>query len=130
LREAASEGILIDLPEPNWNELRDAYGSAEDLPDLLADLEPDPKSPAWGELWGRVCHQGSTFSASPHVLPFLLAAAADWGPSGRVMPLVLAACIVAAPETDLDGYTSCVAQLRQLALETLAGDDLSRTDRI
>jgi len=35
--------------KPNWNELRDAYGSAAGLPDLLANLEPDPKAPVWGD---------------------------------------------------------------------------------
>ena len=38
LRDAASGSILVSMPEPNWNELRDAYGSAEDLPE-----NPPPK---------------------------------------------------------------------------------------
>ena len=118
------------MPVPNWKDLRDAYGSAEELPDLLAELEPDPQSPVWGELWGRVCHQYSTFSASPHVLPFLLAAASGWEPTSRAMPLALAGSIVSAPETNLEGYGPSVEQLRILALETLESRDLSRSDRI
>src|SRR5262245_60984941 len=98
--------LIVDMATPNWKDLRDAYGSAEDLPELLSELEPDPKSPVWNELWGRVCHQDSTFSASPHVLPFLLKAASVWEPESRAMPLALAGCIVAAPETVSDGYVT------------------------
>ena len=118
------------MPEPNWEELRDAYGSAEDLPEVLAELEPDPRSPVWTELWGRVCHQYSTYSASPHVLPYLLSAASKWEPGNRAMPLALAGCIVSAPESNLEGYGPCVDQLRLLALETLTHGDTSRSDRI
>jgi hypothetical protein len=118
------------VPEPNWEELEDAHGSAEDLPDLLAGLSPDRQSPAWSELWDRVCHQYSTFSASPHVLPFLLAAAQRWPPESRAMPLALAGGIVAAPETDLDGHRPVVEQLRQVALDTLQNADLDPTDRV
>ena len=118
------------MATPNWKDLRDAYGSAEDLPELLAELEPDPKSPVWHELWGRVCHQGSTFSASPHVLPFLLRAAAAWEPVSRCMPLALAGSIVAARETVLDGSRSTLEELRLLALDTLKSGELSRQERV
>jgi hypothetical protein len=118
------------MATPNWRDLRDAYGSAEDLPDLLAELEPDPRSPVWNELWGRVCHQYSTFSASPHVLPFLLQAASAWEPGNRAMPLALAGSIVAAPETVLDDHRSTIEELRLLALDTLKSGELSRQDRI
>jgi hypothetical protein len=122
--------MLVGMPEPNWGELRDAYGSAHDLPDILAELEPDPKSPVWTELWGRVCHQYSTYSASPYVLPFLLSAATGWQPSDRGMPLALAGCIVAARETNLEGHEAVVDQLRQVTLETLRHSNLSRADRV
>ena len=115
---------------PNWKELRDAYGSAEDLPGLLAQLEPDPRSPVWGELWGRVCHQHSTYSASPHVLPFLFQAASAWEPRSRTMPLALAGAIIDAPETVLDGDLSSLAEWRLLALDTIRSGDLSRQDLI
>jgi hypothetical protein len=116
--------------EPDWKNLRHAYGSAEDLPDLLAHLDPDPKSPVWNELWGRVCHQYSTFSASPHVLPFLFSAAQAWVPESRVMPLALAGGIVAAPETNLKGFRSVIQQLGSLARDTLDRANLSRNDRV
>jgi hypothetical protein len=115
---------------PNWRDLRHAYGSAEDLPEILEQLEPDTKAPVWGELWGRVCHQGTIYSASMPVLPFLLDAASGWGPLQRAMPLALAGSIVAAPGAQIAGYESCVESLRLLALETLKARGLSRYDRV
>ena len=79
---------------------------------------------------GRVSHEYSTFSASPHVLPFLLKAASAWEPGSRVMPLSLAGSIVAAPETVLDGYLAALEELRLLALDTLNSSRLNRSHRI
>jgi hypothetical protein len=118
------------MREPNWKELHHAYGSAEDIPDLLDDLDPDPEAPVWNDLWSRVCHQYSTFTASPHVLPFLLSAAQGWAPESRVMPLALAGGIVAAPETNLKGFGRVVQQLRLLARDTLDRANLRRIDRV
>jgi hypothetical protein len=115
---------------PNWTELRHAYGSAEDLPEILEELEPDPKAPVWGELWGRVCHQGTTYSASMPVLPFLLSAASSWEPAGRAMPLALAGSIVSAPESVSAGYETSVEGLRLLALDTAKARGLSSGDRV
>jgi hypothetical protein len=122
--------LLDGMSAPNWKDLRHAYGSAEDLPDILAELEPDPKSPVWSELWGRVCHQGSTFSASVHVLPFLLSAASAWEPTSRAMPLALAGSIVWGLETVPEDYESSVEALRLLAMETLKASKITRIDRI
>ena len=115
---------------PNWRELRHAYGSAEDIPGIISALRPDPKSPAWEDLWSRVCHQGTTYSASPAVLPFLLSISSNWSTTDRAMPLALAGSIVAAPQTILDGYEETVEGLRTLALDTVKNPELSREDRI
>jgi hypothetical protein len=114
----------------NWKELRHAYGSAEDLPEIISALTPDPNSPAWDELWSRVCHQGTTYSASPAVLPFLLRAASGWDSAARATPLLLAGSIVSAPQTTLSGYEPTVEALRILALDTVRDRELSRNDRI
>jgi len=115
---------------PNWRELTHAYGSAEDIPEIISALTPDPTSPAWEELWSRVCHQGTTYSASPAVLPFLLSVASNWSSTDRAMPLALAGSIVAATQTILDGYEETVDGLRTLALDTVKNPRLSREDRI
>jgi hypothetical protein len=115
---------------PNWRELKHAYGSAEDIPGIISALTPDPTSPAWEDLWSRVCHQGTTYSASPVVLPFLLSVASDWSATDRATPLALAGSIVAAPQTILDGYAETVEGLRTLALDTIKNPALSREARI
>jgi hypothetical protein len=115
---------------PNWKELKHAYGSAEDIPGIISALTPDPSSPAWEDLWSRVCHQGTTYSASPAVLPFLLNVASNWSVTDRAMPLALAASIVAAPQTILDGYGETVEALRTLAVDTVKNPGLSREARI
>src|SRR5215831_1543441 len=115
---------------PNWRELTHAYGSAEDIPEIISALTPDPTSPAWEELWSRVCHQGTTYSASPAVLPLLLSVASNWSSTDRAMPLALAGSIVAATQTILDGYEETVDGLRTLAHDTVKNPRLSREDRI
>ena len=115
---------------PNWRELKHAYGSAEDIPEIISALTADPLSPAWNDLSSRVCHQGTTYSASPAVLPFLLSIASNWSTTDRAMPLALAGSIVAAPQTILDGYEETVEGLRRLALETVKNPRLPREDRI
>jgi hypothetical protein len=119
----------------DWGALNHAYGSAADIPALLGDLSPDPNAEVWGELWSRVCHQDSVYSASFPVLPHLLQAAGTWPPTGRLMPLSLAAGIVSSPDRndvgDTSAYGPTVQALHRLALETLsAAQGLSAEDVI
>src|SRR5258708_14424269 len=118
-----------DLLMTDWKKLRHAHGSAEDLPKILKEIKPDRKAPVWDELWQRVCHQGTTYSASPAILPFLLTTASGWAPSERAMALSLAGAIVAAKESNLAGYESSVEALHLLAVDTLKSRDLSPPDR-
>jgi len=57
-----------------WEELEHAYGSAEDIPQLLSLIgDPDAQhDKAWFDLWGRLCHQGTVYSASGPAVPFLV----------------------------------------------------------
>ena len=115
----------------DWSKLSHAYGSAEDLPEILADLEPDYRNcPAWGDLIGRVCHQGTTYSASPYVLPYLSELAASWTGEARVMPLFLAGSIVASSEFKIDGFTQEVEDLHFLAEEMLRSDEIDAMHRV
>jgi hypothetical protein len=118
------------MDAPNWGELDHAYGSAEDLPDKLAGLEPDQGARVWEELWSCVCHQGTTYSASPYVLPHLLEAATGWPAAGRVMPLSLASSIVLSREFVAVGFEDTVRRLHALAAETVRVDSLDQRDRI
>lgn len=81
----------------DWTSLRHAYGSADDLPGLLAAAEVDPNDRhAWDALWGRLCHQGTVYSASYTALPTLATMATRRPVAGYVEPLHLAASIVAS----------------------------------
>ncbi len=89
----------------NWAELSHAYGSAEDIPALLEALTPGRHDDdAWNDLWSRVCHQDSVYSASAAVLPHLRVLAQAWAPADRLSPLTLANAIVSSnhPSPDFD----------------------------
>jgi len=71
---------VLPLDSPRWNELTHAYGSAEDIPALLLQLESFPESndyrdEPWFSLWSALAHQGDVYSASfaavPHVVRIL-----------------------------------------------------------
>jgi hypothetical protein len=60
--------------EIDWKSLEHAYGSAEDVPYLLSDLKSEDaevRSEAYHELFGNIWHQGTIYSATSHVVPFL-----------------------------------------------------------
>jgi hypothetical protein len=118
------------MNEVDWSLLSHAFGAADDLPEILSALSPDPSSEPWGELWGRVCHQGTTYTASPYVLPRLLELAGGWEPKCRVMPITLAASIAASGEFDIHGFEVIVDGLYRLARETASAEGLSRSDRV
>lgn len=113
----------------DWSQLRHAYGAADDVLDLLARAEPDQRSPVWGELWSRLCHQGTVYPASFPALSMLMEIAGRWSTAQRTMPLVLAADIVSSvdqPYGDIDphvSYPSEIARLRVLTEETLESSD-------
>jgi len=116
----------------DWAQLRHAYGSAEDIPQLLEALTPDPSDDSWAELWSRVCHQGTIYSASWPVLSELFARAAAWAPEDRPMPLALASAIVASEdgvdESLADMFADVVDRLYQLVVETIACGEFSDDD--
>ncbi|MER5908485.1 hypothetical protein ABT150_52350 [Streptomyces mirabilis] len=65
---------LDDLDSYPWSSFSHAYGSAEDLPDLLralADSDAGAAGEALSELYGSVLHQGTVYAASAEVAPFL-----------------------------------------------------------
>ncbi|MFG1820432.1 hypothetical protein ACGFIF_42215 [Kribbella sp. NPDC049174] len=110
-----------------WASLQDAYGSAERVPALLATAAAagaDHGAP-WDELWGRLCHQGTVYSASYAALPTLAQMSAQHDPSGYVAALHLAAAIIASNDGPEDTavvrrrYAHEVADLRIVAARNL-----------
>ncbi|WP_353076136.1 hypothetical protein [Stenotrophomonas sepilia] len=71
---------LIALDDPRWAELQHAYGAADDIPELLANIsipknersEDDPIEDTWHELWSSLCHQGDVYSASFAAVPHIV----------------------------------------------------------
>ena len=67
---------MLDLESPRWGELEQAYGSAEDIPRLLAHLERTDereRRELWFGLWSTLCRDGEVYSASYAALPHLVA---------------------------------------------------------
>lgn len=62
--------MLENLKEVDWAALNHAYGSAADVPDLIrayANGQDDHDL-----LYGRLCHQGTVYSATAAAVPFFL----------------------------------------------------------
>lgn len=74
--------IVSDLDQIPWKDLTHAYGSAEDVPDLLRALKTAPpelqgeESPLW-HLYGNIWHQGTVYEATAFAVPFLIEIASD-----------------------------------------------------
>ncbi|HEY6796769.1 MAG TPA: hypothetical protein VI248_19025 [Kineosporiaceae bacterium] len=69
-------------PEPEvgiWGQLRHAHGAASDIPALLhaASGPASGRDRAWAQLWDRLCHHGSVYSASAAAVPELTRLACD-----------------------------------------------------
>lgn len=70
-----SPAELDDVP---WHTLTHAYGSAEDVPELIRALYRDDQETvdeAIHELYGNIHHQGTVYPASAPAVPFLAHAA-------------------------------------------------------
>lgn len=121
----------------DWRALQDAYGSAEPVGGLLDRADIDERA-VWNELWSRLCHQGTAYTASYEALPGLADLAARTVSAGFLEPLLLATCIITStdvPESDADvraRYADAIAVLHSVAerLVPLAGDDADFTYRV
>jgi hypothetical protein len=73
--------VSLDLESSRWKELTHAYGSAENVPALLRQLETAPAQSAytdepWYTLWSSLCHQGDVYTATYAAIPHVIAIAA------------------------------------------------------
>lgn len=89
LSGAPGEPVRLDLPgDPDWTTLEHAYGSAADVPQVLAGLAANDER--WSEhldtLAGSVNHQGSTYSSTAPAMEALarLAGAPALSPRRRL----------------------------------------------
>lgn len=121
----------------DWHALQDAYGSAEAIEGLLERADTG-HGDVWDELWSRLCHQGTVYSASYAALPRLAELAGRRDPSGYVEPLFLATSIVtstAVTTVDVDvraRYADVIRDLHVVAERAvaLAGDDTDFVYRV
>ncbi|WP_328946130.1 hypothetical protein OG259_36470 [Streptomyces sp. NBC_00250] len=82
---------LDGLDAHPWRSFTHAYGSAEDVPDLLRALtgtDTDAADEALSELYGCVLHQGTVYAASAEAVPFLARIAAAGHRSADVLVLL------------------------------------------
>jgi hypothetical protein len=109
-----------------WAALRHAYGSAEDVPASLEAAERGDDD-AWSDLWGCLCHQGTTYTASYAALPRLAGIALHQKPAPYIPGLFLVAAILASGdkpasidvETVRLQHAPEVAELESLAVRCL-----------
>lgn len=132
---------MLAFSSDRWRQLREAHGSARDIPALLshAPVERRPShrpDTIWFELWSSLCPQGATYSAGYAAVPHLLRIAKLPAFRFRFDPLLLIASIELArlehrgpliPEDLESDYKASVAEARELAeaAVTHAWDDES-----
>ena len=68
---------MLNLDEKEWSELSHAYGTAEDIPDLISQLSEYPintdyKTEPYFTLCSSLCHQGDIYTASYAAVPHIL----------------------------------------------------------
>jgi hypothetical protein len=109
-----------------WAALWHAYGNAGDVPALL-EAAAQGDHGAWSDLWDRLCHQGTTYTASYAALPYLAGAAVHQEPAPYIPGLFLVADILASTRkpVNVDLVTvrqqlaAQVAELESLAVRCL-----------
>lgn len=82
------------LDEVDWGRFHHAYGTADDVPDLLRALsarDQQRASASLSTLWNLVRHQGGSSAPAALAVPFLLRAAAERAVHNRAQLLLLAA---------------------------------------
>ncbi|MFL5994643.1 MAG: hypothetical protein ACJ736_10060 [Streptomyces sp.] len=92
----------LDLVQ--WHALTHAYGSAEDVPELIRSLyqnDDEAADEAIYELYGNIHHQGTVYSASAPAVPFL-AHAVRHAPNKRAELLMLLAVLADHDPADVD----------------------------
>ncbi|KAB2366227.1 HEAT repeat domain-containing protein [Actinomadura montaniterrae] len=114
--------LLAGLDDVDWAGLGHAYGSADDVPDLLRTLQApgqEDRQDALHMLYASIYHQGSRYPASGAAVPFLLALAADPATPDRDDLLYLAAGMAIGFDeshlpsgVDIAGWRREVARLR------------------
>lgn len=117
------------LDDIDWSSLTHAYGSAEDVPELIRALgspEEQARADARYELYGNIYHQGTRYEATAYAVPYLLQLATDAKTPDRADLIRLLASLATGDVSD-DAVTGFpVRQLR----ESLASFGEAQVQRI
>ena len=92
----AEEDPLSGLDAVDWESLSHAFGAASDVPELLGKLvseDPDLRWEAFDELTNTVWHQGTVYSVSRYVVPFLISMLRSSETPDTRLPVVLLALL-------------------------------------
>jgi hypothetical protein len=84
--------MLPGLADIDWSSMHHAYGTAEEVPELLERLvspEADVRDKALSRFYSAVHHQGDVTSCTVATLPFLLDLAGDIGTPDRAAIVAL-----------------------------------------
>ncbi|MEV4313425.1 hypothetical protein [Actinocrispum sp. NPDC049592] len=95
--------MFAGLDDIDWPGMKHAYGSADDVPEMLRDLvssDASEREVALDGMYGAVHHQGDIYECTIATIPFLLEAAAQPGVPGRGAILELLASYANAENDD------------------------------
>ena len=87
---------MLKLTDPLWADLENAYGDKVDIPAMLKQMRTKRglTKKFWNDLWGSLCHQCSTYTASFAAFPHLVSSARSLNAKQRIAALDLAAGIL------------------------------------
>ena len=124
---------MVELDSGRWRHLTDAYGTAELVPGLLAQLssfpiESNSSSEPWFSLWSRLYHQGDVYPASFAAVPHVVAAMATAPANATLSFFLLPAAIELARHQHqievasefLSDYRHALDSIPQLAAQAAA----------
>lgn len=130
---------MVPLDSPRWSSLSTAYGTAEDIPDLIraiaAEKHPrgeNPDESAWRGVFGLLVHQYTTYSSTVAAFPHIVAIANDGTVGQRAETLMLAGLICVKtgvspdlPEDLLVDFQPALDDIRRWSLRTVREVELS-----
>src|SRR5690242_21560079 len=73
-RTPGEDAVFTGMDEVGWASMKHAYGSAEDVPELLRGLAsacPQERERALDGMYGAVHHQGDVYDSTLACIPFL-----------------------------------------------------------
>jgi len=117
----------------NWSTLSDAYGNATDVPNLIDDWVLEPTEDKLSDLWSRLCHQGTVYSASFAAIPVLYRALPTLRPIDRRNAIMLVGAILASTDRHRgaapdETVFELLPALRDVAAESLADADIDEAE--